>query len=335
MAISTFSIGDLGYLRNFLQNECNWFRICKKTFYREYRSVATSSPTFSLNNKPKKFCLHCEIVILKRSGEFMFSLAVNGIHFGQFLTGRMKFNKKAVPEGLYYYILELGSITAIDLNFIPRYNSDCVTSMLCVTPELIYENCSIVCPEEAIRLTVKGSGDNKLTPLGGCGAWCLKNGGDLYIYTFALSFDLFLTCYDKSIFPSLAKIIFDMIACESEDCVFCKDHNKHVSQAGQIVGCVSNQETCFCYTPCKKKMANINNPELISLLCDQEINKIDIMYPERKASLSLDINSYAHGYSGDDPYALKCVNWIPVRISAALSRLIILSCPVCKRVVMD
>ncbi|HAC7399585.1 TPA_asm: hypothetical protein G0F00_24165, partial [Salmonella enterica] len=219
--------------------------------------------------------------------------------------------------------------------FIPKYNSDCVTSMHCVTPELIYENCSIVCPEEASRLTVKGPGDNKLIPLGGCGVWCLKNGGDLYIYAFVLVYDLYVACYDKTIFPSLAKIVFDMIACDSEDCVFCKDHNKHVSQAGHIVGCVSNQETCFCYTPCQKKMTDINNPELISLLCDQEINKIDIMYPEKKAPLSLDINSYVHGYLGDEPCALKCVNWMPIRISSALSRLIILSCPVCKRVVMD
>lgn len=279
--------------------------------------------------------MHCEMVVLKRSHEFMFSLAVNGIHFGQFLTGIMKFKKKQVAEGLCYYVLELGSISPVDLSFIPKYNSDCVTSMHCVTPELIYENCSIVCPEEASRLTVKGPGDNKLIPLGGCGVWCLKNGGDLYIYAFVLVYDLYVACYDKTIFPSLAKIVFDMIACDSEDCVFCKDHNKHVSQAGHIVGCVSNQETCFCYTPCQKKMTDINNPELISLLCDQEINKIDIMYPEKKAPLSLDINSYVHGYIGDEPCALKCVNWMPIRISSALSRLIILSCPVCKRVVMD
>ncbi|ANC96565.1 tegument protein UL16 [macacine betaherpesvirus 9] len=323
------SIGSLGYLRSFLQNECNWFLIHKKKFFHEYRCVATSSPIFTFDKF--KDCLHCNIIILKRNSDFVFSLAINGIHAGQFMTNSMKLKKRIVTNDLLYYVLEIGPLTKIDLNFVPKYSSELILECKDVTPNTIYENSSIVSYSEAQLLTLKGAGENKLIPLG-CGSWCLNNIDNYYIYTFVLNYDLYLACFDN-VLPSLSKIIFDMTACNNERCVFCKDHKKHVDSTGKTIGCIDNQETCFCYIPCRKKGVAISNSELSSLLCDQEIDTVDLMYPEKNAQLSTDINSFVTGYKNKEPIVLRNSNWILIRLNPALSRLILLSCPVCKRIV--
>ena len=324
------SIGNLGCLRSFLQNECNWFSVCKKKLYHEYRCVATSSPVFAVDKF--KDCLHCNIIILKKNLDFVFSLAINGIHAGQFATNSIKLKKIIITNDLVYYILELGSLTVTDLHFIPKYNSEHVLNVRPITPNLMYDTCSIVSYDEAKLLTVKGPGENKLIPLG-CGSWCLNNIGRYYVYTFVLVYDLYLACFEKNTLPSLSKVVFDMISCNNKHCVFCKDHSKHVEQTGKTVGCTDNQETCFCYTPCKKKMAKISNQDLSSLLCDQELDLLDLIYPEKPTSLSTDINAYVHGHKNQEPVVLRNTNWILIRLDPAISRLILLSCPVCKRIV--
>jgi len=145
------------------------------------------------------------IIILKKNLDFVFSLAINGIHAGQFATNSIKLKKIIITNDLVYYILELGSLTVTDLHFIPKYNSEHVLNVRPITPNLIYDTCSIVSYDEAKLLTVKGPGENKLIPLG-CGSWCLNNMGRYYVYTFVLVYDLYLACFEKNTLPSLSKV---------------------------------------------------------------------------------------------------------------------------------
>lgn len=320
----------MNYLRSFLQYECNWYRICKRDFYREYRCVSTSSPIFTTKSNPKKDCISCEIVVLKRNDEFVFSLALNGIHFGQYSTSKMKMKRQTVSADVTFFILKIGSISNIDLNFIPQYKFAAgPEKSRFIDPTLMYENCSLVSFEEIQRISAES--EKKLFPLGACGSWCLVKDNTMCIYTFVAVYDLYLACCDKNVFPSLGKIIFDMLVCKKDECVFCKDHNKHVDQSGYIIGCISNQETCFCYTPCKQEKVFVNSPELLPLLSDEQITNLDLVH--KKNSFSQDINKCVHGYNNDQPVVLKNSNWMLVKFSLELSRLIVLSCPVLKRLI--
>lgn len=334
--MSTYSIGHLNCLRSFLQRECNWFRVCKQPLYQEYRCVSTSSPVFIYKNKRNaKKCLCCEMVILKKDGKYAFSLAINGIHYGQFISDYIKMRKQKVLTSIVYYIAEIKTISVIDLGFIPLYDyASQLEKSEMITPHIFYEACTLVSAEEAVNVC-KTNGDCKLVPLGGCGAWCIRDGNEVSIYTFCLNYDLFLACYDKETFPSLAKLIFDTIKCKQDDCIYCQAHDVHVDQSGQSCLRIVNTETCFCYSPCRQSRATVSNFDLTPLISDEPIDHLDILPLKKSQFLSLDMNHYVHGYDGDKPIVLKTGNMMLVRLNPELSRLVLLSCPILKNLAFE
>lgn len=204
------------------------------------------------------------------------------------------------------------------------------------TPVFYYEHCSLVSEKEAESVVVYDHPvEGGAVRLGGACAWAVILNGEFYIYSYVLTFDLFATCCDRNKFPSMSRLYSESVFCDSVDCLFCRDHGKHVDPEGRYLGCVPDSGKCLCYAPCTTPSARITRSDHLPFFTE---------HCEKAVSLELKKSSFSViGHTPDTHIAirdedgndveLKCNSWNLVKFDPALSRLIILACPVLKKLV--
>lgn len=335
----TFSANDLRCLKYLIEREAAWRILGKGRRYREYWACCTGSQYFNVEPKgsgPGYIC--CQLVVFKRDDGYVFSLMTNGRSLGSFSGGALH-RKRYVVAGLgSYYILTFESVLVpMELGFLPQFTVPVSVAGCCaVTPAFLYDHCIMVTEEEAASVATRGTGTDRAVSLGGAGAWCSRNGRELCIYAYVLKFDLFTGCCARDIFPSMAKLLSEMVTCADQTCVFCTDHGKHTDPSGRYVGCTPDRGTCFCYAPCATEEIKISNPDNAVFFTDGDGPATVNVSADSGGRLSVSPGDYVKVADiGGVTLPFKGDAWVLVKFEPALSRLIVLSCPVLKRLVLN
>lgn len=327
--MSRFSVGDLARLRSYLTEECNWIIVHKSDYCREYRAV-TSLPILYSVELVKPGRVGCGIVLLKKNdGSILVSVAFNGVHHGCFSATSLKFKKLRVSDNNIYNILSISPLTVCE-SVLPLYSVRSSYAFR-LNPSDIYDHAKVLSDADARNLFFKGPGKNIIC-INGCGGWCTKSDGRYSLITFALQFDLYLGCCDGSVFPSLASIVQQLIKCKRKNCIFCNNHSGHVPQGGEQDKSGRNQKTCLCYTQCRNT-GHVNPMRYLPLMVDGNAHKITVR--AKNNCLSTNISDFVTVVDGDgNPIPLKRNNWVLLKLGYTVSRLMVLSCPVLKSLVM-
>lgn len=305
---------------------------------REYFAVSSLSQYFDPRPVEERKCdrhLYCQLLVLKRREFHVICFAVNGKFIGQFKCGIFRKSKYSVSEvGEYYVFRSNAPYATFELGFTPAFTpSSSVAGHAGLGAQLLYDNCSIVSEEEASEIVTRGTGTNKAIRLSGVCAWAVSRDGEVSIYAFSLKYDLYMACCDRSQFPSMAKMYADTVRCDQE-CLFCRDHEKHVDPTARFIGCIPDMGVCFCCTPCTTPVAKITHTEHLPFFTEADdadslgydIGGVQTLSPFlAKFVTVLD--------SSGTELKLKNGPWQLIKIEPALSRLIILACPVLKRLV--
>lgn len=344
MASSSASYAKgLKLLKHFLERECVWRVVVRGNMFCEYVAIASVSSYFvpesgEDRSGPRSIC--CQLMLFRRKDSHAFSLAVNGRPAGQYRCGIMKKRRCVVPGLREYYVLSFnGVLERTDLGFTPAFTvPTTVAGGVCLTPGLVYEHCALVSEEEAESIVVHDHAvDGGAVRLGGVCAWAVRRGGDLFIYAMVLTFDLYAACCERSRFPSMARLYSETVYCDSMDCHFCRDHGKHTDPVGEYLDCVADHGMCLCYAPCTTPSAKITRRDHIPFFTEQS---------DRAATFELKKSSFAAiGMTPDrhvcvrdgdgNELDIKCNSWNLVCVDAELSRLIILACPVLKKLAVE
>ncbi|AEV80789.1 tegument protein UL16 [Aotine betaherpesvirus 1] len=336
---------DLRLLRGFVQNECVWRQVSKTPKSREYVSVACKSATFDPGNGQDNSCMFCRLLLLSRGGQHVFCMAVNGALMGSFTCGRLRRVKYAVAGLDTFYHLQMSEPPCpIVLGFAPSFApASSTVSTHSLTPDFIYDFCTIVTQEEAKSIVVRGGGEpgtRRAIKLGGPGTWAVKHQTGMDLYFFLLAYDLYTTCTGKHLLPSMAKLMAISTACGEMSCPFCKDHGTHVDPTGRYVGLVPDRGLCFCYAPCRTPTAPITNEEYVPFFCDDansatHMSVTSAVRQHGLVTLASSLESHIAVYSGSGvPLPLKRACWQLVKLAHPVSSLIVRSCPVVKSVVI-
>lgn len=331
----------LRYLKHFLENECAWRLLVRGEMYREYFAVSSISSYFNpeMKCKPSGY-ICCQLMLFRRPDCHVFCLTVNGKQFGQYKCGIIKKTRYSLPGLKNYYVFHSnGVLEKHDLGFIPNLKvPDSVIGGLKITPTFLYEHCSLVPEEESESIVVHDHVvESGAVRLGGICAWAVRRDGELFIYVFVLTFDLFAACCDREKFPSLSRMYAESVQCEDVKCFFCNDHKKHVDPFGEFIGCVPDTGNCFCYAPCTTPSAKISQVDHLPFFTEQSENATTMEI--RKSSFSVigsspDRHICIRDKDGNE-LSFKSNSWNLVKLDHVLSRLLILSCPVLKKLVIE
>lgn len=318
-------------LKHFLQEECAWRLVRRSLKHRELYTVCCRSGYF--NPVPEgdgSGYIHCQALLLQRERDHVILLAINGVPFGHFSCSRLRRHKHVVPGVCTYYTLTCeSSLDAVNLGFSPTYTPPTACAgARGLGPETLYEHCEIVGPEEAEGITTKGP--NAAQRLGGACAWAVPGPAGLVIYAYVLTFDLYTACCDRGRFPSMARVFADLVYCGDAGCALCRDHGKHVDATAKFIGCVPDTGNCFCYAPCSTA-SRVHDDSQLPFVTDDEA-ATSIQLNTGVSSLGTDVSAHVSVKDADGrALAVKSAAWHLVRFPPGLSRLIVLACPVLKR----
>lgn len=340
MPTSRLSAKSLKHIRKFIENECSWMLVRKGLRHREYRAICSNSPFLGkVSDTDDGRCLCASMMMFKRSDGHILCLSVNKQTVGQFLCAGVK-REKFIVDGLsapVYSIQLLAILVPVKLGFTPFVLPvKSVGGATGLPPGMIYQNACVVSKDEVNKNgLVKKDGD--FIGLGGVGAWVHLQNGIMTIYVMALCFDLFTACCDRVSFPSMAKIYFDSVRCDDEECKSCTDSGMHTDPTGKYCGCTPDVGVCFCYSPCRGMEAPVTNKHYLPYL--EKETPIDTIFARRidgKKGMPVLVSDCigAKSKQGGE-IDVRTEPWQLLKLDPGLSRLIILSCPVLKRIVLE
>ncbi|CCE56599.1 M94 protein [Murid betaherpesvirus 1] len=343
MATSRLSVKSLRSISRFVQWECCWILVNKSARYREFRAVTSQSPGLGkVSSTDDGRCLAASMMLFRRDGNFVFCLVVNKEPVGQFGCSGMR-REKMVIDGLQepvYVMRLLAPIIPVKLGFSPyMLPPKSIGGSSGLDPSVIYQNASVVTPEEAATVTMQGSGIVTVG-LSGVGSWVqIKDGGNMKLFVFALCFDVFTACCDRLAFPSLAKIYSETVYCEADKCGFCRDSGRHVDPTGRFVGCVPDSGVCLCYSPCRGTDAVVSVRSWLPYLELEDGANTHSLFVRRydgRKGLPATISDYlgARNSEGKE-IPLRTEPWQLLKIEPTLSAMIIMACPLLKKIVLE
>lgn len=330
---------DLKCVKHFVEKECAWRLCLKNDRCRCYYAISTESTYFHPDPEDDDGgddanSMLCQLTVLRQGQDNVLFLTVNGKTVGQFRCGVMKKRKCSVLDlGEFYLFSSSGPFLRSERKLVssPVPLKETVESRF-LEPGFLYEHCSLVTPREADAAVIGGAGDNRATRLGGVCAWAVFIGDEVSIYCYVINFDLFAACCDRTRFPSMARLYAESVRCDSLTCKFCRDHGKHVDVAGKFFGCVPDCGSCFCYVPCRSPVAMVSDRSSMPFFTQSDggaslINKVVSLAP-----IGLDVSRHI-GVLDEQGKELEVKRdaWTLVKLEPELSRLIILCCPVLKR----
>ncbi|AFK83931.1 B94 [miniopterid betaherpesvirus 1] len=334
----TQSVTDLRCVKQFLEQECVWRLVAKELRFREYIAVCSASPTFcpeSPRDDKKHVC--CQLLLLRNEKGYVFCLSVNGRHLGQFICGTVTRRRYALPGMPDYYTLSFPSVLVpTSLGILPILTTPSnLIGAPSMAPGLLYEHCSLVTPDEANSLLLKGSGGKVVSRLGGVGAWALYDGDEIVLYAFVLAFDLFTAFCDRNWFPSLAYMFSRSVLCDDVKCIFCTDNGKHVDPMAGFVGCKPDEGLCMCYAPCRSPIAEITCDDHVPFLTDSDDAAFLMTKTRTATAVGVDVDAHIGVMDRDGrELPVKTAAWTLVKWDPYISRLLVLSCPIMKRLTL-
>lgn len=335
------SATDLKCLKHFIVKECTWREMSRGDRYREYCAVSSLSTYF--HPEPRnddRRPIVCQMLMLKRGDIITFFLNVNGRQFGQFSLPKVRKRKIHITSmGDYYTFTSNAPLVVSSLAFIPRFTPPpSAAGNKIVDSVFLYEHCELVSEEDASSVVIDGNGDGRAVRLGGTCCWAVYRGDEVFIYAHVLVFDLFASCCERDDFPSLARVCSKSVACDDATCPFCYDHGSHVDPAGTFIGCVPDGGTCFCYAMCTTPDPIVTHRGSLPFLTDSEESSVYRLMLKDPAPKTLSVNpgDYLSLLTKEGKtLPFKNEAWHLVKLPSALSRLIILSCPVLKGLAID
>ncbi|QQL10063.1 Cy129 [Cynomolgus cytomegalovirus] len=345
MASGGITSNDSRCLRQFLQKECCWRQVGRGQKHREFQAVACRSAIFSPPGGDAG-CLACQLLLFKREGENLICFSCNGNYMGTFCCPRIqRVRQDLVGLHTTYKLVFLGQLGPARVDFVPAFSSmTSVVPRCSITPSLLYEVCTLVPPEEAEKIRVKGCsgsyepGVEKAISLGGAGAWLVNSSSGYTLYFYILCYDLFTVCGNDQETPSMARLMALATACGQVGCTYCKDHGGHVDPTGCYIGPVPDKGNCLCYTLCNSPTMNpITNENPVAFFCDVErATYLCAVGSKTKSKVtladSLDYHIGAKNETGDW-LPLNTSAWQLVRVEEPVSRMIVCACPVLKNLV--
>lgn len=340
MPTSRLSARSLKHIRKFLENECTWALVRKGLRHREYRAICSQSPCLGkVSDSDDGRCLCASMMMFKRNDGYVICISVNKQTVGQFLCAGVRRNKLVI-EGFddpIYSIRLLATLIPFKLGFtpyiIPMKSAGGATGL---APGIIYQNACVVNEDEVVKSKLaKMNGD--FIGLGGVGAWVHLHDEIMEMYVMSLCFDLYATCCDRVSFPSMAKIFFDMVRCTDDMCTFCTDSGMHVDPTGKYCGCTPDVGVCFCYCPCNGTDAPVTNRNSLPYLeKDKPIHSLFVRRLDGKKGMPAKVSDCigAKDKQGME-VPIRTDPWQLLKLDPGLSRIIILSCPVLKRIILE
>lgn len=174
--------------------------------------------------------------------------------------------------------------------------------------------------------------------LGGPGVWVNIKNGSMTIYVLALCFDLFAACCSRTSFPSFCRLYFEAASCGKDSCVICADGGRHVDPTCLYTsGCIPDTGVCFCYMPCCGTEALIENSQLAAYLeASEPVISVCVRVSHGKQGLPSCVSEFVEGRNDKgEVIPIKGEPWQLLKIDPGLSRLILLSCPVLKKIIVE
>ncbi|AKG51633.1 UL94 [Papio ursinus cytomegalovirus] len=344
MASGGITSNDSRCLRQFLQGECCWREVGRGLKFREFQCIACRSAIFSVEGD--NACMACQLYLFKRGGENIICFACNGHFMGVYSCPRVqRMRQEIVGLPATYKLLFLGPLGPARIDFVPGFSPMMSVVPRCsITPQLIYDVCTLVPPEEAERIRVKGCtgsyepGVEKAISLGGAGAWLVNRSGGYALYFYLLCYDLFTVCGNNEELPSMARLMALATACGQMGCNYCKDHGGHIDPTGCYVGCIPDRGNCLCYTLCNSPSMNpITNENPVAFFCDVErATYLCSVGSKSKGKITLaeglDYHIGAKNADGDW-VPLNANAWQLVKLEDPIARMIVCACPVLKNLV--
>lgn len=327
--MSIYSSQGLQLLQNFIYRECIWIRGRIENKYREYKCTASLSTRFipALPHLERFWYYNVIVVILKhRDYGYILNIAINGNHYAQLGAKKVSVSRYFGMPSPMFYRLHVQDISKADLTFIPRYDFS-PSSDITLNGLTVYDHCTVVTKTLDVN-------SKTIIPIGKCGIWCVRFKDRYTLYMFTLKYDLGVVCWPHStVFPSLSHLLIEANGCDSDMCGFCRGHEKHVDVFNAAPGVSRNFQTCFCGVPCEKAPWTIKDSQFKPLFAQQEIERL--MYRHDKINgkvLQPDINMYFEATDAKgNIIPLENNNWTLLRLDPRLSYMIIVACPVLKR----
>lgn len=340
MPTPRLSAKSLKNVKAFVERECTWQLIRKGQRHREYRAVCSASPYLGrVSETDDGRCLGACMMLFKRSDGYVLTLSVNGEMAGQFgCQGVLR--ERLFIDGLeplaLYAVKIMSPLMPVKLGFTPyMLPPKSVVGSPGLDPAVIYANSYLVTGEEAKE--VKSDAMSLVFGVSGVGAWIRMRGPVLTLYVFGLNSDLYTACCDRLMFPSLAKIYAESVKCDGDECEGCRDPGRHVDPTASFFGCVPDSGTCFCYMACGGFDAPVRNRGYLPYLeTDAPISRLFVKKFDGKKGLPYKVSECigAKDALGAE-VAVRDNTFSLMRVDPALSRLIVLACPVLKMMVMQ
>ncbi|UEH20533.1 protein U65 [Elephant endotheliotropic herpesvirus 2] len=320
----------LEHLRQFLNKECIWRKTGKGMKHREYRCLSSASPWTILPHRAARVWSYQinVIIVKKRNSDYMLSLAIDGQHYKQILSPKVSTSLFFVLPFPYtkFYKLTFDHFKYMDDEFTPGYDNSPLQHI--TIPGLnLYDYCNVL--SKPLSAQVAGA----IVSIGNCGVWSVATGSQINLVCFALKYDLAVCLSDPKIFPSLARCMASAVGCNQETCSYCTGHDKHVGMFDVCGTHGKNKELCLCSIPCARSDWKINDPSMKPLFCKEDITSIQIRDPPPDPNIIFPkISQYFYGVTVDNrAVELKDDSFMLVRLDAKLSNMMILSCPILKR----
>lgn len=360
MPTSRFSAKGLKNIKAFLEHECTWFLVRRGQRHREFRAVCCASPYLGrLSDSDDGRCLAVSLMLFRRSDGYVLSVVINGESLGPFACvglGRHRLKVDGLTKAAepLYVLRFISPLTVAQLAFVPYVSPvRSAAGSLGLDPLVVYHNACLVSVDEAREVMRRSRTEAvssyspsvpvSLFGLSGVGAWVLVEGSKLTLFCFALCYDLYTACCDRLFFPSLAKIYRDTVGCERDDCVSCADSQRHVDLTGAFLGCTPDRGLCLCYRPCGgvddapvRRRGFLPYLEIEDEAGDGRIERLFVRQPEGRKGLPATLSEClgARNARGLE-VGLRDGSWQLIRLDSGLSRMIIMACPVLKRLVVE
>ncbi|UEH20643.1 protein U65 [Elephant endotheliotropic herpesvirus 6] len=329
--MSTSSEPYLEHLRMFLNRECIWRKTGKGAKHREYRCLSSSSPWSILPHQAARRVWQYNIniiIVKKRNDDYIISMAIEGMHYQQILCPKVVTQLFFIlhSHGLKYYKLTFDSFKPMTPELaVPLYDTTLLPRV--TIPGLsFYDHCTVV--GKPLSAQIAGS----IVPIGTCGVWAVATGCQISIVCFALRYDLAVCLSDPRMFPSLARCLASAVGCAQDTCSYCTGHNKHVGVFDVNGDYGKNKELCFCSTPCGDW--TVKDESMKPLLSkDDRIVAIRVKEPANSENtIFCKVGDYFYGVTANgEDVRLSDENFILLKIDPRLSHMIIVSCPILKR----
>ncbi|UVZ34397.1 protein U65 [Elephant endotheliotropic herpesvirus 3B] len=322
-------------LRKFLNQECIFRRVISESKYREYRALSCASQWRVLpqhDAAARLWHLNVNVILLKKKhDDYIVSVAFDGRHYKQMLCSKVvsiPFFTLPVPH-IKFFKLRFNMFKPMADAFEPTYDQSYIPHVS-IPGLVMYDYCTVIHK----HLSAPPTPGAKIVPVGNCGVWFYSTGYQPYMVTFALKYDLCVCVWPNPVmFPSFARVLAAAVGCSNAECSYCTGHDKHVGIFDVAGEHGKNAEICLCSIPCAREDWKITNEGLKRLLCKEDIVSIQLeTAPANPNVIEPTLGTYFYGVDKDGKKVpLEEQNFMLIRLDPKLSYMMILACPVLKR----